>query len=429
MDNIAIAAGVALFCMVMQALFAGYETGFVTANPIRIRYLAEEEKLTRAAWLLRHMHRPNVMLTMLLLGTNLGTIGGTIAVAQLFKRNEIPYEGLLTLLLVTPMFLIFAEILPKSMFRSHPNRMSLFFMPVIRILYLALWPLAWPVAALAEGMLRLMGASSKNFSPLMSTLEDMRLLVDESADQGSIEREEQRMIHSIIDLQTTTAKEIMRPRIDIVALPVTATRQELLELLVSSGRTRIPIYETTIDNVIGAIDAYAVLRDANPGDEDITRFIREVIHVHDTIKVDDLFQILKREKQHLAIITDEYGGTDGLLTIEDILEEIFGEIQDEHDREERSIRKVGKDAYVVDARASVEDLSAAVGVQLEDEAVETVGGWVMQKIGRIPSQGEVLRIEPFRVTILDGGASYIAKLRLEMLPSTPELPPEKTSTV
>ncbi len=420
MDNIAIAAGAALFCLVMQALFGGYETGFVMANPIRIRYLAEEERLKRAAWLLRHMHRPNVMLTMLLLGCNLGTIGGTIAIAQFFKGNEIPYDGLLTVLIVTPVFLIFAEILPKSMFRSHPDRMSLFFMPAIRLFYIVLWPLAWPVATFAEGMLRLMGAKSGNFSPLMSTLEDMRLLVDESADQGSIEREEQRMIHSIIDLQTTSAKEIMRPRIDIVALPVTATRQELLDLLVSSGRTRIPVYETTIDNVIGAIDAYAVLRDANPGDEDITRFIRDVIHVHDTIKVDDLFQILKREKQHLAIITDEYGGTDGLLTIEDILEEIFGEIQDEHDREERSIRKVGKDAYVVEARASVEDLSAAVGVQLEDEAVETVGGWVMQKIGRIPSQGEVLRIEPFRVTILDAGASYIAKLRLELLPDTPE---------
>lgn len=403
-----------ILAVLLQGLFAGYETGFVSSNLIRIRYLAEDERRTRAIRLLHYLKQPDQMLTTLLIGTNMAIVAGTIAVGGQMVATT-PWLGdLATTLLVAPIFLIFSEIIPKSIFRTHPNRLSLALLPIIRFFYTVLAPLALPVASATRLMLRAIGASDQPVSSLMSSLEDVRVLVDESAEHGTIMREEQRMIHSVIDLQRTHANEIMVPRIDVQALPDTATRQELLDLFKSTGRSRIPIYRETIDEVIGIVSVHDVLLDTDTENEDIRRFVKPVMHVPDTTKVDDLFQSMKNTKQHLTIVTDEYGGTDGLITLEDILEEIFGEIQDEHDREEKPIQEVGPDAYVIDARTSLEAAAQAIGMPLEDEVVETIGGWLMHVAGRIPAQGEVIEHGPFRMTILAGSISHIAKIRLEV---------------
>jgi len=409
-----ITLGVLLFAVLFQGLFAGYETGFLSVNPLRIRFLAEEENQTRAKRMLRYTGNPDQMLAMLLIGTNVGTVIGTIAVTRGFGE-------LAAVFIATPVFLLFAEVVPKSIFRRLPNRLSLVLLPIIEIFYWVFAPLAWPLAKLSKLMFRFAADHQEHhLSPLMGSREDMRVLVDESADHGNIEPEEQRMIHSVINLQATQAKEIMVPRIDIQALPETATRAELLTLLEESGRTRIPVFRETIDVVIGVVSAHDVLLDPEPKTDVITPYVRDVLHVPDTIKVDDLFAQMKREKQYMTIVTDEYGGTDGLVTLEDILEEIFGDIQDEHDREEKQIHEVGPGAYVVDARMYLEDASEAIGVPITDEEVETVGGWLMRVAGRIPAQGEVITCGRFRATVLDGGTNYVAKIRLEVVASTEE---------
>lgn len=399
--------------VLLEGLFAGYETGFVSSNPIRIRYLAEEERLSKAARLLRYMHKPEQLLTTLLIGANVAVVAGTMAITRAVGDRET-----LAALIATPVFLIFSEIIPKSVFRAHPNRLSLYFLPLVRLFHMGLAPVAAPISWVTRLLLQAAGAERHHISPFMSSLEDVRVLVDESADHGSIEREEQRMIHSVIDLSTTSAKEVMVPRISIQALPETATREELLATFEQTGRTRIPIYHGAIDEIIGMVNAYDVLMDTEPERDDITRFIREVMHVPDSINLDDLFKTLKDAKQHLAIVTDEYGGTDGLITMEDILEEIFGEIQDEHDHEENPINQIGQNAYVVDARTSLEEASQVVGVAITDEEVETVGGWLMRVAGRIPQQGEVIEHGRFRVTVLASGTNYVSKIRLEIKPET-----------
>ena len=393
-------------CIVVQALFAGYETGFVSLNPLRIRYLAEEEGRDRARRLLRYSAKPDQMLAMLLIGTNIATIVASIALARAFN-------DWIAMLIATPLFLIFSEIVPKSIFRVHPNRLSLLFLPVIEVGYVLLAPIAAPISWLTRIMFR---GKGHHISPLMTTREDVRVLVDESAHHGNIAPEEQRMIHSVINLQATQAKEIMVPRIDMQALPDTATRNDLLALLTETGRTRVPIYRESVDTVVGVVYAHDLLLDEMPERQDIARFVRPVMHVPDTMKVDDLFQEMKKAQQHMAIVTDEYGGTDGLVTIEDILEEIFGDIQDEHDREESQIHLVGPGAYVIDARAYLEDVSEAIGYKLTDSEVETIGGWLMRVAGRIPMQGEVIASGRLRATVLHGTPSGIDKIRLELLP-------------
>jgi len=360
---------------------------------------------------LRYSSKPDHMLAMLLLGTNIATIVASIALTRAF--NEIT-----ALLVATPLFLIFSEIVPKSIFRVHPNRLSLWFLPIIEFFYVALAPIAGPISWLTRVMFR---GKGHHISPLMTTREDVRVLVDESAQHGNIEPEEQRMIHSVINLQATQAKEIMVPRIDMEALPDTATRDELIALLTKTGRTRVPIYRDSVDTVTGVINAHDVLLDETHEVQDIARFIKPVMHVPDTMKVDDLLQEMKRAKQHLAIVTDEYGGTDGLVTIEDILEEIFGDIQDEHDREESQIHLVGPGAYVIDARTYLEDVSEGIGYKIVDPEVETIGGWLMRVAGRIPMQGEVVTSERLRVTVLDGTPASINKIRVEILPEPKSL--------
>lgn len=401
--------------LLLTAFFAGYETGFVSCNPIRVRYLAEKENDPNALRLLAYLHQPDRMLTVVLLGTNLSLVLGTIAITQYLRSSW------LSMIVATPLVLVFAEILPKSVFRTHPTRLALWLLPVIRAFEVFLSPVVGPITWLSRHLLDpVQGQKSATVRMLMRSPEDMRVLVDESADRGTLEEEEKEMIHSVMDLQTRLAKEVMVPRIDIQALPHTATRKELVAMLKESGYTRIPIYRASIDEIIGVVNAFDVLKDHTPENPDITRFVKNIIHVHDTMKLDDVLKVMRDKRQAMAIVADEYGGTYGLITLEDILEEIFGEIHDEHDQEEPPIRQVGPHDYLVNARTSLEDVSETLGIPIVDEEVETVGGWVMHVTGRVPQKGEVVVHGRFRITILDGRPNFVSNIRLEVRPAPEE---------
>jgi len=403
----------ALFALgvLLNAFFAGYETGFVSSNPIRIRHMAEVEGDKRAKKLLRYIEQPDRMITLVLVGTNLALIFGTIALTRAVDPTW-------SAIIATPAFLIFGEVMPKSMFRLHPNRFAVACMPLIRFFDSLLAPLVAPVTLLSSWMLPTKEDSSDT-RLMVATPDDIRVLVDESADHGAIEPEEQEMIHSIIDLTKQSAKEVFVPRIDIVAVSDTATKSELVAVFKESGHTRIPVYRETVDQIIGVVNAFDLLRDTEPDKNDITRFVRDIMHVPDSMKLDDVLRAMRNERQSLAVVTDEYGGTDGLLSIEDVLEEVFGEIHDEFDKAETPIRKVGPSAFVVDARTPLPELTAAIDMTIDDEEVETVGGWLMHAVGRIPQKGEVIELELFRITVLEGGPNHVSSVRLEVRP-----PPE-----
>lgn len=412
-----------LAALALQGLFAGYETGFISMNSIRLRYLMEEERSPHAATLLRHVARPDQMLSTLLIATNLMVVTCTLVVSYEVQQLDRligwgvadTLNDVVSTAVVAPVMLVFAEIIPKSVFRIHSN-LTLAAFPAIRFFYVLLTPIAAPTAWATRGLLRILGADQHHVRRLISSREDVRDLIDEGVDHGTINPDEQEMIHSVIDLQATTAKEIMVPRIAVEALPDTATRTELVALFADTGRSRIPIYHESMDHVAGVVSVYAILRDTEPERQDITRFMRDVMHVPDSMRVDDLFQEMKRRRQHMAIVTNEYGGTDGLVTIEDILEEIFGEIQDEYDNEESPIHKLGPNAYVVDARTPLEHVAEVLGIPIVDDEVETVGGWLMHVAGHIPSQGHVIEYDRFRMTVLAGGPNVISRIRLEVVP-------------
>lgn len=400
--------------ILLNAFFAGYETGFVAINRIRIRHLAEEEHDRHAKVLLRYLADPARMITVVLVGTNLALVMGTIAMTR-------ELGAFWSTIIATPLFLIFGEVVPKSIFRIHPTRLSLKLLPLIQFLDLLLSPIVIPVSWLCRRLVTMVEGERANDEPIMSCVEDMRVLVDESAHQGTIEEEEKEMIHSVMDLQTRQANEVMMPRINIIALPETATRAELIAKFVDSGYTRLPIFRDSIDQIVGVVNAFDVLRAKTPTSDSITPFVREVLHVPDTMKLDDLLEKMREKRQPIAVVTDEYGGTDGLITQEDVLEEIFGEFHDEYDKAETRIREVSPGAFVIDAQLELSVASEKMGVTLDDSEVESVGGWVTHAVGRIPVIGEVIEHPPFKITVLEGKANRITRLRIDITGDPGEL--------
>lgn len=395
--------------ILLNGLFAGYETGFISADRIRVRYLAEDEEDPRAISLLNHLNRPDRMLTVVLIGTNVSLIFGTLAITKQIEQVW------LSTLIATPMYLIFAEIVPKSVFRRHPTRLSLRMLPVIRIFEFILLPLTVPTMLCVRLANLLMGVGEQGESKLMSSEDDLRSLVDESAERGSIEKIEQEMIHGVISLQTRQAKEIMVPRTELQALPATATRDELIKKFQETGLTRILIFDETIDTILGVANVYDVMLGHTVESSTIESFARDIAHVLDSKPIDDLLEELKQKGEHMAVVNDEYGGTLGIVTLEDALEEIFGEIHDEHDQDYELIQQVGPRNYVIEGRMSLAEASEVMGLTIAEEEVETIGGWVMLKAGRIPTQGEKIRFDGFRVVVLEATPRRVTKIRLDLL--------------
>ena len=291
---------IAIFILgvLLNAFFAGYETGFISTNKIRVRFLAEQEGELNAKRLLAFIEAPDRMITVVLVGTNFALIMGTIAITRQFNGNDV-----WATIVAMPIFLIFGEIVPKSMFRLHPTRSSLLFLPVIRFFDALLAPIVVPVAWLSKRLVTLTGPG-QDMRVFMRSQEDVRVLVDESADCGAIEPEEREMIHSVMDLREMQAKEVMVPRIDIKALPATATRGDLIALLTDSGHTRIPIYEETIDKIIGVVNGFDLLTDTNPEDQEITRLLRGIMHIPDTMRLDDVLKAARKSARRNALKRD-----------------------------------------------------------------------------------------------------------------------------
>jgi len=396
-----------LGCIALSAFFAGYQTGFAGVNRVRIRHMADEEKNPRAIRLNAYLKRPARMIALVLVGTNLALVVGSMALV-------LEIGALWSIAIATPLFLMFGEVAPKSIFRMHPTRLALQLLPVMRLFDLLLSPVVLPFTWFSGRLNRLADGLREGESVLKSTAEDMRVLVDEGADHGAIMEEEKEMIHSVMDLQSRQVREIMVPRINIGALPETAGRAELIAKLIESGYTRIPIYRDSIDNVIGVINAFDVLRAKNHDGDSIRHFIRDVLHVPDTMKLDDLLEKMRETGQPIAVVTDEYGGTDGLITQEDVLEEIFGEFHDEYDKAETRIREISPGAFVIDAQLELWVAAEKFGTAVDDTEVETVGGWVTHLVGRIPRIGEVFNHPPFRITILEGKANRITRVRVDI---------------
>ena len=290
--------------------------------------------------------------------------------------------------------------------------MAFLFAGPIDLLGRILAPLVWLLTTVTAAITRLFGITDTQGEKL--TAEELMIIVERGGEQGVIEAEEQQMIGAVLELGEQRVHEVMVPRIDIAALPDDVTLEQLIDTIVAEGHSRIPVYQESIDNVIGILYAKDMLPVLAKNQEfDIRTLLRTPLFVPESISVDDLLHMLQRRKVHIAIVLDEYGGTAGMVTIEDLIEEIVGEIQDEYDVEEPMVERISDTEARIDGRASMDDLTETFGVELDGadrEQYDTVGGLVYHQIGGVPQVGDTIEVDGLTLTVESTDGRRVGKV-------------------
>lgn len=326
----------------------------------------------------------------------------------------------LVVFILACVMVLLGGLLPKSLADRYPRPIAFAVTWPIQVMAWIFYPLVRFLAGVNDLLVRWTGGRRSTGLPYV-TEEEIRTLVDAGEEEGAIELEEKEMIDGVLELGKTLVREVMVPRTDILALEVGTPLLEALDPILEAGHSRVPVYEGTIDHIVGVLYAKDLLRPFRDGQAGcpLHDLLRPAYFVPETKYVDDLLRELQQQRTHMAIVVDEYGGTAGLVTIEDLLEEIVGEIVHEYDRQEEQILMTSSDEGIVDARASVDDVEEAFRVDLPEGEFDSIGGFVLDRIGRLPHPGEEVEARGLRIRVEEVNTHRIQKLHI-----TRVLPPE-----
>ena len=373
----------------VAAFFAASEAAIVATNRIRARALLEK-KIRGAERLVRLVEDRNRTLTTVLIGSTFVLLAADSLATYLFIRWGVPNAVVWSTVVMTIAILVFGEILPKTVAVSTGDRTALRIAPLLSAVKAALTPLTAAFLWVTDGLVRIFGGHPHG-GPYV-TEDDIKTLVNVGVEQKVLEEEERELIHSIIEFGDTIVREVMTPRTDMVTVSVTSSPRRALDLVIAEGYSKLPVYDETVDNVIGVVHDRELLIALSNGaiaSTNLRTLMRPVTLVPENKRISELLREMQRGKYSLAIVLDEYGGTAGLVTMEDLLEEIVGEIRDEHDEgEEEAIRRLSDDEWVVEAGTNIEDVNNALGITLPHEEFETIGGYIVGLFGRLPREGE-----------------------------------------
>lgn len=333
----------------------------------------------------------------------------TIQLTALYGANAM-IGGLATLLFA---ILLLSEVVAKALARRNPDTTVLVLARPLVIVATILWPLMAVINAITRPIFTLLSGKPAPPTPLV-TEEELRLMMSAGEEAGWIEHEEREMIEGVMDFGETLVREIMIPRVDVAALEVNSSLDRALDMAITRGHSRIPVYEETIDNVVGILyakDLIPVLRDGKR-DTPLRDLLRPAYFVPVTMKVKALLEDLQRRRVHMAIVVDEYGGTAGIVTLEDLIEQIVGEIRDEYDTEEPAIVEVGPREFIVDARVPIDDVAELLEVEFPETTADRIGGLVYEQLGRIPRVGDEVTCGDVTITVLSLKGIRAERLRI-----------------
>lgn len=411
--------------IIANAVFVAAEIALVTVRRSRLQQRVDDGD-RRATRVLKLLRDPSRFLAVIQIGiTFIGFLAAAFAGASIAEGFETLLEpvlgasaGVVALLVVTLavsiVTIIFGELVPKRLAMANADRYALVVVRPVEAIGWLLGPLVWLLTAATNGVARVLGV--RNVDENRLTQEEIRILVEQGGEQGVIEAEEEQMIGAVLELGQRRVHEVMIPRIDIVGLPISATLDTIVDTIVAEGHSRIPVYEDTVDNIVGILYAKDLLPYLKGADNPppVRTMVRPPLFVPESMLVDDLLHSLQRRKVHIAIVLDEYGGTAGLVTIEDLLEEIVGDIQDEYDAEEPMIVALSDDEARIDGRASVDDLAEHFDIELDPtdrEEYDTVGGLVYHRIGTVPRVGDEIEVDDvLRLTVESTDGRRVAKV-------------------
>ena len=394
-----------LFFILLSSFFSGAETAFTALNRIKLRSLIEqkEKKVFYLEFLLKS---PKKLLTCILIGNNLANIAATtFATAffiNLFKSvgiTNIATSLSLITIIVTFILLVFGEISPKTLAMKNPTKWALRISPIIYYFYIGLYPLVLLFDAISTVISKILGIKTTQNTNL--TEDEIKLLIQLGQEDGILEKEEQKMLHGVINVFDKVVREIMTPRTDMICIEITDSVSNAIQIITTKGHSRIPVYEDKIDNIIGFIYAKDLLS-VNPSvkTHNLRSFMRDAIFIPETKLIESLLQQMRKSKFHLAIVVDEHGGVSGLVTMEDIIEEIVGEIQDEYDTENVFIKQIKKNHLIVNAKTNLDELSNYLNFTFpKKDDYDTIAGFILYELGSFPKKNQSIYYEQFEFIV------------------------------
>ncbi|CAI3587270.1 HlyC/CorC family transporter [Clostridium neonatale] len=371
----------------LSGFFSMSETALMSLNKIKLRHMVEEG-VAGAKSVEKLIEDPNKLLGAILIGNNVVNIGAS-SLATVLATNIFGNSGVgIATGVITILVLIFGEITPKSIAKQKSETVALMVVKPIQFIVFIFKPFVYVFTIISSLFIRLLGGDP-NKAESFITEEELKTMVDVSEEEGVLENVEKEMIFNIFDFVDLQVKDVMVQRVDIVAVDEEATYDEVMDIIKSEQFSRIPVYSETIDNVIGVINVkdFAMVENIRE-DFNVTRYVREPFYTFEFKKIVELFKEMKKARNHIAVVLDEYGGTVGLVTIEDLVEEIVGEIEDEYDEEDNSIEVIKENEYVVDGSARLHDISELLGVDIDSEEFDSVGGLMIGALGRMPEEKE-----------------------------------------
>jgi len=375
--------------VVLAAFFAASEASLIAISRLRARSIAERH-VRGAQRLLPMVEDKNRFLTSVLIGNTIVLLAADSLATAVAYELQVPFAAVVSTLVMTVVFLTFGEIIPKMVATSDPERWALRLAWPMQIVATVLTPIARAFQFVTELMLRPFGI--KHGQQIYITEEDIRTLVNVGAEQRVIEEEERELIHSVMEFGDTIVREVMKPRPEIVAVSIDDSPRRVLDVVVAEGYSKLPVFQESKDDIVGVIhdrELLVALAGGSLAHTSVRALMRPAVHVPETKKIAELLREMQRDKFSLAIVVDEYGGTAGLVTMEDLLEEIVGEIRDEHDEDEQeAIRVVSESEAVVDAGTNIEDVNDELGTDIPSDDFETIGGYTVGLFGRLPSEGD-----------------------------------------
>lgn len=398
-----------------SAFFSSAETALMTSNKLKIRNLAEGGD-KRATKVIDITANTDKMLSAILIGNNIVNLSAsslsTTLTLKLFGSSLVGIAtGILTFLI-----LVFGEITPKNLASKNAEDMALKYIGIISVLVMVLTPVIYIVNKVARIVISIF--NKNNDDNTMVTEDELRAMVEVSHEDGVIENEEKKMIVNVVDFGDTVAGDIMLPRVDMVMVAVDSSYEDILTIFRDERYTRIPVYEDSPDNVIGILNVKDFLLIEDKENFSVKEHLREPLYTYEYKKTSSLMMDMRKTGANIVIVLDEYGTTVGLITLEDMLEEIVGEIRDEFDADEdEGITKLSESEYIIDGSTNLDDVNERIGLELSSDEYESVGGIIMEKLGRLPVEGEIISFDNIILTVKKMDHARIEKVGLKLKPT------------
>ena len=404
--------GLLVILLIGSGFFSASETALMSISKIRIRYM-EEDGVKGAKLVSKLLEDSNRLLSSILVGNNIVNIAATSISTSLFINLWGEQGVAAATALMTVLVLIFGEITPKTISANNPEKVAVFVAKPIKIFMTLLKPVVGVFNVITKIIFKILGVDDDGVKPFI-TEEELKAMVNVSHEEGLLEIEEREIINNVFEFGDMQAKEAMVQRLDMVAIYIEDSYDEIIELFKTEKLSRMPVYEETIDDIIGILNIKDVifLSDEEIESFDVKKYIREPFFTYEFKKITQLLEEMKKDKSQMAVVVDEYGGTAGLITIEDLVEVIVGDIEDEYDEEDDEIQVISSKEFLVEGSTKISDVNEILDIELESEEFDSIGGYIIGYIKHIPEEEEVIEVDGIKFHIESVDKNRIKKIRI-----------------